>query len=292
MTVRLAIVTDIHHGRDGFSKKSSQALDLLADFAVFANDAKPDFVLDLGDRIADEDANTDLALEREVADVFRTIQAPTKHICGNHDVGFLSVAQNAELLGQPLNSEAINIGDWTLLIWRADARMYPNLGFALPEHDLIWLAGQVTRATRPLAIFTHVPLSGHDISANYWFKNNPNSATYPNAERIRHILERAKVPVVCFSGHVHWNTLNRIDGIAYATLQSLTESFTTHPEPAKAWTLLELNDDIACQTFGLDAFAWRLPAAQTLQRWLPPVPSFQNNPEIQARASVSDQSNS
>lgn len=286
MSVRIAIVTDIHHGRSGFSKMAEQALDIFPDFARFANDAKPDLVLDLGDRISDENEETDLRLEREVADAFGAVHAPCEHICGNHDVDYLSVAQNAEIFAQDFTSQRIEVGDWSLLLWRADAKSYDGLGFALPEHDLIWLASEVARSSKPVAIFTHVPLSNHDVSANYWFAHNRHSATYPNSDRIRHILESARVPVVCFSGHVHWNTLNRINGIAYATLQSLTESFTTHPEPARAWTLLELDDDIACHTFGHDTFSWRLPAAQTMRRWLPLLPPFSENPEIKAREKI------
>src|SRR5262245_20442430 len=74
--LRLCLVTDIHHGQDSFTKKGTAALDLLADFAAFANDARPHAVIDLGDRISDADAATDARLEREVADVFRAIEAP------------------------------------------------------------------------------------------------------------------------------------------------------------------------------------------------------------------------
>lgn len=287
MSTTIAIVTDIHHGQDGFSKKASIALDIFPDFARFANDAKPDLVLDLGDRISDENEATDLRLEREVADAFKAVEAPIRHICGNHDVDFITPAQNTEIFGQEMVSEALDLGDWRLLIWRADAKNYKGLGFALPEHDLLWLATQIARADRPIAVFSHVPLSDHDVRANYWFSQNPKSATYPNSHRIRAILESARVPVVCFSGHVHWNTLNRINGIPYATLQSLTESFTTPGEPARAWTLLELDENIALETFGNDAVQWRLPREQTTNRWIAPVPPFPDNPEIKARAMMS-----
>ena len=283
MTTRLAVITDIHHGRDGFSKCASQALSLFEGFVDFVNDAKPDLVLDLGDRISDESEETDLCLEQQVADAFKAISCPVMHICGNHDRDFLTVAQNEEILGQSLANQAIDIGDWTILIWRADAKNYPGIGFALPESDLLWLSHQVVRATKPLAIFTHAPLSDHDTRANYWFNQNPDFGTYPNSQRIRTVLEMARVPIVSFSGHVHWNTLNQINGIPYSTLQSLTESFTTQPDAANAWSLIELDSHISCETFGLDAMQWRLPANQTMRRWLPTLPPFPENPEVQSR---------
>ena len=63
-TLRLAIVADIHHGEDHYTKKGSAALPLMGEFARFVRDARPDAVIDLGDRISDVSRDTDLRLER------------------------------------------------------------------------------------------------------------------------------------------------------------------------------------------------------------------------------------
>ena len=55
---RIAIVTDIHHGAPSHTKRGDTALDLLGQFADWANAQKPDLVLDLGDRISDIDTQT------------------------------------------------------------------------------------------------------------------------------------------------------------------------------------------------------------------------------------------
>ncbi len=98
-TTRLAIVTDIHHGADHFTKKGSAALGLLGEFGRFADEAHVDAVLDLGDRISDVDRDADLAREREVASVFEPIRAPRWHLCGNHDRDHLDVEDNARIFG-------------------------------------------------------------------------------------------------------------------------------------------------------------------------------------------------
>jgi hypothetical protein len=282
--LRLCLVADIHHGQDSFTKKGSAALDLLAGFAAFANDARPDVVIDLGDRISDVDTATDMLLEREVAEVFRAIEAPVRHICGNHDRDHLTVEQNAEILGQPLANQTIDLGDWILVLWRADSRIHRPGGFVLTEADLLWLAGVVRQATKPLAIFSHVPISGHSQAGNYYFERNPEASTYPGgAERARAILATARVPVCCFAGHVHWNTLTMVGGQPHFTLQSLTETFTTHPEPAGAWALLELSDRIAWTVYGKDSFRAELSAAETARRWITPLPPFHEHPEIRQR---------
>jgi len=278
--VRLAVVADIHHGADSLTKRGTAALGLMAEFARFVADARPDAVIDLGDRISDIDTATDLRLEAEVAEAFRPITQTRFHLCGNHDRDHLTIAENEALLGQSLGHMTVDIGGWRLVLWRADSRIRRVAqdgfqGFVLAEADLLWLAGVIRKADRPLAIMSHVPVSGHAQTGNYYFENNPNSATYPGAERVRALLRQAQVPVMWLSGHVHWNTWTTLDGIPHFTMQSLTESFTTSPEPAAAWALLELDDSISLRVFGLDPFAATLSAASTLRRWITPLPPFQ-----------------
>lgn len=283
-TTRLCIVTDIHHGKDNFTKKGTSALGLLNEFKGFVDRTKPDVVIDMGDRISDCDRETDMRLEQDVAEIFAGMNTPRFHICGNHDRDYLSVDENAAILGQDLSSTTVDIGDWTLVIWRADAKIHRPGGFILPEADLLWLAGVVRNATRPLAIFSHVPVSGHSQAGNYYFQRNPEASTYPaGAERIRAILAGARVPVACFAGHVHWNTLTMVNGQPHFTLQSLTETFTTHPEPAGSYALLELSDRIDWTVLGKDSMRVSLDAAETARHWIEPLPPFHEHPEIRLR---------
>ncbi|MBL8574922.1 MAG: metallophosphoesterase [Hyphomicrobiaceae bacterium] len=283
-SIRLAFVADIHHGRDNFTKKGSTAMALMAEFRRFVAEARPDAVIDLGDRITDEDTATDLRLEREVAEAFAPIAAPRFHICGNHDRDHLSVADNAGILGQDLGHQTVDLGAWTLVLWRADSRIHRPGGFILPEFDLLWLDAVVRHAGKPLIIASHVPVSGHSQVGNYYFERNADFATYPGgADRVRAVLRGAKVPVVWISGHVHWNTLTQVDGIAHITLQSLTESFTTQPQPAASWGLMELSDQVDWRVFGLDRFEARLATADLARRWTTPLPPFDQHPEIRAR---------
>lgn len=281
--LRLAFVADIHHGENSFTKMGSQALPLMAEFRRFVAETKPDAVIDLGDRISDRDAATDLQLEQEVAEAFAPIAAPRFHLCGNHDRDHLSVAENEAILGLPLGHRTVDLGDWRLVFWAADSKIQRPGGFTLREADLLWLAATVSAADRPLAVISHVPVSGHAQTGNYYFERNPELSTYPGAERARAVLRQARVPVVCLSGHVHWNTLTTVDGIPHLTLQSLTESFTTMPEPAGAWALLELDDSIAWTVFGKDPFAVRLAASETSRRWMTPLQPFHEHPELRQR---------
>src|SRR3954470_4789341 len=110
--LRLLFITDIHHGPDKGTKKGSEALRLVGECARFANDAKPDAVVELGDRIIDQDRASDLIREREVAEAFRVVDAPIFHIPGNHDRDFLDLADNESIFGQSMANQTVDIGDW------------------------------------------------------------------------------------------------------------------------------------------------------------------------------------
>lgn len=272
-TTRLAFVTDIHHGADTPSKQGSAALKLLEEFRRFATEAKADAVIDMGDRISDVGREQDLRLQREVADAFAAFALPRFHIVGNHDRDHLSVADNEEIFGQDLSHRAIDLGPWRVVFWQADTLIRRPGGFLYSEEDVTWLAATVAAADRPLLLVSHVPVSGHSQVGNYYFEQNPQRATYPNAARLRTILRSATVPVAWIAGHVHWNTVTKVDGIPHLTLQSLTETFTTGGEAAGSFGLLELSDRIDWRVAGRDPFAFSMDAAATLGRWRPPMPS-------------------
>lgn len=293
MSTRIAIVTDIHHGKDAEAKKGTRALPLMAEFSTFVRDAKPDLVLDLGDRISDEDPVTDLHLEQEVNEAFVPVReaAPVQHICGNHDRDFLTVRQNEAILGQSLGHATLDIGDWRIVLFRADTLIRRPGGFQCADGDLAWLAQTLAVADRPLLIASHVPVSGHSQIGNYYFERNPESSTYPrHAAPIREILRQSKVPTAWISGHVHWNTLTTVDGVPHMTQQSLTESFVMGPETGMgeacgAFGLLELSaDTIDWRVFGHDAFRAVVPVKQTSRRWYPPMKRFDELPASQERA--------
>jgi hypothetical protein len=282
--VRIAVVADIHHGQDRLTKKGGRALPLLEEFVRFVEQTRPDAVVDLGDRISDRDRDADLARQREVAAVFAAVAVPRLHLCGNHDRAHLDVAENEAALGVPLGNRTLDLGGWRVVMWAADTQGRPAHGFTLGETDLAWLAHTVETADRPLAVMSHIPLSGHSQVGNYYFENNPHLATYPEAGQVRAMLRGARVPVVCVAGHVHWNTLTVVDGIPHLTLQSLTESFTTAPEPAGSFALLELGASIGWTVHGRDPFALKLDAAATTRRWMPPLPPFGQAPLPDAAA--------
>ncbi|MBL8673701.1 MAG: metallophosphoesterase, partial [Rhodospirillales bacterium] len=216
----------------------------------------------------------DLVLEREVAEAFAPFTAPRIHVDGNHDVDYLTVADNDSIFRRNAGHETRDIGDWRLVVWRADTRIHWPGTFALVDSDLEWLAETVRTADRPLVIAGHVPLSGQSQTGNFWFENNPQYATFPTVARVRAALREATVPVVSISGHVHWNSLTMVDGVAHLSLQSLTETFTTDGEASGAFGLLELSDRVLWRVHGADPFEWSGDRTRLSRKWKAPLPPF------------------
>ncbi len=271
MTMRLAVITDIHHGPPTRTKRGDAALALTADFVRFANAQGVDAVLELGDRISDIDQATDRDNMNAVAQVLDGLTMPRYHLDGNHDLIHLDRAENARILGQEPGHRIVALGAWDLVLWQADpATRHDGIrGLSLKDDDFAWLARVAREATRPLLVASHTPVSPHAMTGNFYFENMPECGAFPQAAVMRRALGEARVPVAAISGHVHWNTLATDNGITYLTQQSLTESFTTDGEPAAAWGVVTLGDDLHWQVFGHDRFEARF--TPSAKRWTPPM---------------------
>lgn len=268
MFVRLALVADIHHGKDTPTKRGSAALSLLESFIAEADLLAPELVIDLGDRINDTDLDSDIRHLGEVKHVLRGISAPRVHLLGNHDVAKLPVATSSAILGTDFVHKSSDLGGWHLIFWQADSRVRPGKGFELSDEDLAWLEADLAATELPSIAFTHAPLGSGPMLGNYYFESREAYGGYANAARAREIFSRSGKVVAAIAGHVHWNSLNTVDGVHYLTLQSLTETFTTNPHPAGAWAKLELGKKLDLEVFGRDPMHLSLPIKQLHSHWL------------------------
>jgi hypothetical protein len=275
MVARIAVVADIHHGRDTVTKRGTAALGLLEGFIDSVNGGNFDAVIDLGDRISDETADRDVVLQREVANSFRRLDnKPRYHVIGNHDLAMLSADENSSILDAPLHTRAAVVGGYRIAFWQADVSMTAGRGLVLGDGDLEALEKLLNADDRPTLLVTHVPLSGHAQTGNYYFERNPGHATYAENAEIRGVLARAPCPLIALAGHVHWNTLTMVDGTPHLTLQSLTETFTTG-EPAASTAVIEIDgDELRWTVGGLDRIAITLPWPKAKPQWRAPMRSY------------------
>lgn len=271
---RIAFVGDIHHGADTQTKRGTAALPLLRRFVERVNDGGFDAVVDLGDRISDVSPERDRLLQAEVAAEFRRLNTPRHHVSGNHDLALLSRDENEAILGAPTRSRAVELDSIRLALWQPDVALTPARGFHLGPGDLEGLVGLLD-SDQPTILVSHVPLSGHAQTGNYYFEKNPGHATYAEIAEIRRVIAAAPCPVAAFAGHVHWNTFTVVDGTPQLTLQSLTETFAAGGEPSGCTGVLDIDgESLAWKVGGRERFGLELDFPSRRWRWVPPLPRF------------------
>jgi HAD superfamily hydrolase (TIGR01450 family) len=267
--IRIVLIADIHHGLFSEAKDGPAALPLLDAALDEINALRPALVVDLGDRINETSPEEDASRFHEVAERFRRLRSLWVYLPGNHDLVNLSMADCEVMLGVPLRPHSLDLSGWHLVFWQIDCRQRPG-GRTVGRADLDWLEADLRSTDLPSVVFMHVPVDDASMAGNYYFaRGAPGGPAYRNSAEVRAVLERTDRAVLVVAAHVHWNSLSTIDGIRYVTIQSLTETFTTHPHPAGAWAVLDLAPEgMRLDIRGRDAATFSLPFKRRGHHWL------------------------
>jgi 3',5'-cyclic-AMP phosphodiesterase len=246
MGLRLAIITDLHHGRDTGKVRGPLALELLSSIVGQIHLLEPDAVLELGDRLTDENPELDRIRLLELAHEFKRLPYPRHHISGNHDM--LPKADQEAILGTNLGNHVCEFRDWTLVFLESyDA----TTGGLLTAQTLIWLEETLKNAKHPVVIFSHQPLHGQWLEGNPYFESAYREhASAKGSDVARQIIEQSTKVRLCVSGHAHWFDHRIVNSIPYVTLLGPTESHWSNGEACGAWALLELGEQIEIKQFG------------------------------------------
>ena len=270
--LRIAVITDIHNGPDRYSKKGDEALILLESFTRQVNSMEVGLVVDLGDRISNADLVNDRKHLAEVASAFKLLTSECRHLIGNHDIVHLTIEDHEKILGMSLHHHSLDRQGWHLAFWNTSCVLYEGEGFRLDQDDLDWLAADLAATDLPSVVFSHMPVDTGSMVGNYYFERRfAHGEQHRNASLARDLIEDSEKVIAVVSGHVHWNQLHFMDGIPHFTLQSLSETFTTHPYPAGSWALLTLGDTVELEVFGRDPVMYRMPVKNASHHWLHPM---------------------
>ena len=270
--LRIAVITDIHYGPDRYSKKGDEALMLLESFIGQVNSMEVGLVVDLGDRISNTDLVNDRKHLAEVASAFKSLTRECHHLIGNHDVIHLTIEDHEKIFGMSLQHHSLDREGWHLAFWNTSCVLYEGEGFRLDQDDLDWLAADLAATDLPSVVFSHMPVDTGSMVGNYYFERRfAHGEQHRNASLARDLIEDSEKVIAVVSGHVHWNQLHFMDGIPHFTLQSLSETFTTHPHAAGSWALLTLGDTVELEVFGRDPVMYRMPVKNASHHWLPPM---------------------
>lgn len=223
--LKFVLVSDIHliHDGDGeglsrkftTNKKLPTTLEL---FSKIVNDEiKPDFVVDLGDRIIDLNKEYDIEHTLQVFQaVDGSVNCPVFHVDGNHDIINLSKEELSELLHNPILPYSTVYNRWKLIFIDSHDPMINKCGGQLSESQLQWLSNEMNCDNLPKIVFSHHPLNQHYVDRNLCIP----AKFYPlmilqNKEEVKSILEHGKNFVAHASGHLHFWGLKSTENGTY-----------------------------------------------------------------------------
>ena len=247
MSFRLAIMTDLHYGRDTGNVRGPAALEVLERIQKQIHTLEPDVVLELGDRLTDENPETDHQNLLEMARVFKRLPYQRHHISGNHDL--LPKSEQEAILETNLGSHALQKQGWHLIFLETSNGTPAG---TLSNETLDWLEKELGRSSLPVVVFSHQPLHGEPLIGNPYFETEYASFAFPkNHERARKLLEASGNVKLCVSGHAHWFDRRKVNELEYITLLGPTETQWTGGKPPETWALLELNGNPKLEVYGL-----------------------------------------
>jgi 3',5'-cyclic AMP phosphodiesterase CpdA len=248
VSVKVAIVTDIHAGSDNAYIKGTLSFDLLQQALTDLQRYSPDLLVDLGDRSNDDHVYDLVNYLQKLGPMFSGFPAPRQHLLGNHD--FLHPAMQQKYLGSWPENTSLELGAWHLVFLNA---FDGSVNGTLTPSDLDWLEATLCSKNLPTVVFTHQPLDGQPGTINELFKDFPHWVHTEHHQRAREVLEASGKVQLVLSGHVHQTHLETVSGIHYVTLDSLVPSARDEGGGA-CYALLELDQNhIQLQTFGKQA---------------------------------------
>ncbi len=252
--LRFGIVTDAHFAATDArgNRYYRQSTTKMAECVALMNEQQVDFLVELGD-FKDEGKP---AVEREtlryletIESVFSRFEGRRYHVLGNHDVDSISKAQ---FMARITNSgiapgasfyafDAHGIHFVVLdANYRADGADYDHGNFEwtdanIPPHELEWLQNDLASSSKPVVVFVHQLLDGHD------------KFCVRNAAQVRQILQASRRVRAVFQGHKHSGQYRQIQGIHYYTLKAMVDGSGT---ANNSYAIVEVNDDLSIEVKG------------------------------------------
>lgn len=229
MPVTFALITDLHFGPEarfaGKLRKLTHHAERLstAIAARLRDELRPDFLVNLGDDIEDEDRERDLERYRACQAILRSADCELINVAGNHDVVHLGQDDLNRMWGRsgPLYY-SFDYGEFHFVVLHTLEKK--DIDVSIPAAQLRFLEEDLQQTARPTIVFMHHSASEQDLRDSRWFSRRPDLALVRERKRLRDILEASGKVRAVFNGHVHRNHLDVIGGIPYVTLQSLIEN--------------------------------------------------------------------
>lgn len=180
--------------------------------------AKPDFIIELGDFGTPE---KDYAY---LFDIWNSFPGDKYHVIGNHEMdGGYTLEQTLEYLNMKRSYYSFDKNGFHFIVLdgnnkkNAEAKGYKQ--FIGPE-QVDWLKKDLADTRHPVVIFSHQGLA--------YYHGPDEDYGVENFKQIQEILEShntlnpGKKVIACFNGHTHIDFAEKINGIYYITITSMS----------------------------------------------------------------------
>jgi len=201
--LRFGLIADVHQDvmHDGPQRIKA--------FAEAMNEAKADFVCQLGDYCRPHEGNLDFL------GCWREFEGRRYHVLGNHDMdGGYTREQTVAFLGMPGRYYSFDCKGVHVVVLDGNDPGGKSKGYKryISHKQLSWISSDLKATSLPAIVFIHQALD--------------DSTGVENSEDVRRILEEAKTRtgqkkvVACFCGHHHDDQAKQINGIHYIRINS------------------------------------------------------------------------
>lgn len=237
MTLRVAVITDIHFGPDfGSKKKGSQAPQLIDKFLDAAAAFNADYIFNLGDDISSHEPERDEQYKIALSQIFQRASCPVIKIDGNHCVRFQA---------KQSPSSSFETDRHHIVMWNPYLNRYTRAGVIPDPQDMTWLRDTLSAATKPTILLSHIPFRGLESEGQQQRRTETEGHYYPanfaNEVELQQIVEGHGKVILCLSGHRHLNSIETSNGVHHSIQQSLVE-VVENGNPSGAFSLIEIDD--------------------------------------------------
>lgn len=222
-SLSIGLLTDVHYADKSprGSRHYRESLSKIEEASQRFKENKIQLAIELGDLIdAADSVPTEQRYLKTINRKFETLASERHYVLGNHCVDTLTKEEFLGEVGQEKSYYSIDKAGFHLVIldscYTSEGIAYGRKNFKwtdanVPEHELDWLADDLSSTKLPTIVFAHQRL---DVQTSHGVRN---------AAAVRTILEQTGKVKAVFQGHSHQNDLKWIKEIPYCTCVAMVE---------------------------------------------------------------------
>jgi hypothetical protein len=242
--LKLVLFADTHIGPNAECRPGEEVECLMKQFVDIINtEIKPDLVIELGDRINNNNHDADMANLIKFAAVLENLKMPCMHVFGNHDIHNLSKEENVEILKSPVSYRNYSYKGFDLIFLDTADPVIDFIGGDVSHKQLAWLEDRLHANDLPKIILAHHPMMGQDLQGNPHFASFPHLAALKDGNKIKKTFDGCKNIIVYISAHVHWFYFSTRSGFPFISIPSFTEAYPLKKDAPGMFVELIISDN-------------------------------------------------